>query len=535
MADLRCNRQAQNLTRPAHQPFMRKRRLLVLDAHHLTAYRWQSHELVAEGCFDGDGADLGGFGKYLAQVPHSVFYVLVEVADEGFQIDAIPSVRGHDRSAIIARKLGQHFHSTPFRIALSLGREKTGRRDEKLLLTALIRPQQIEPWLATLREQRREVHGIYTLPLLIHTLMRKRLQGAAFTVPRVVITLSSGGLRQTFFDEGQLRFSRLTPLPDFDLSQAPAVCALEAARLRQYLIRQRLITGEVPLATLVLVHPSDEEDYRQHCHDDDKLHFEFADLCSEARRVSLRTLPQDSRSELLFMQLMVQTPPLLQFASASLRRNYHLGKIRLFLNGASALFLLTCLLLSGLALFNYRHLREEVTEARSLTERDSSRYAAILNTLPPLPISIHHLRQVIARYDAIERHAATPLALYERTSRALASVPEIQVTRIDWRSDVHSEQGTVPLGPSVIADVYGQLPAIKDHDQRALLAVLETFSAELGRDEALEVHLQKPAVDGDSGKSLKNTVDRQQIAEAPHFTLRITQRASPQKPSGQTP
>ena len=511
---------------------MRERRLLFVDASHLTAYCWRSGALTNEGRFSASGAGPAEFVRYLGTLPRSVFYLLAELADEGFELDDIPFVRGRDRSALVERKLGQHFYGSPLSLALPLGREKSGRRDEKLLFAALTRPQQVEPWLDALREQKSEVKGIYSLPLLIGTLAAARMQ-AARVAPLLVVTITSGGLRQTFFDKGTLRFSRLTALPGADLSLAPATCAVESTKIHQYLIQQRLVSLDAPLSTLVLLHPADIARFREHCHDSEDLHFKFLDLLAESRHSSLKTLPQDSRSELLFMQLVVQKPPLLQFAPANLRRYYRLGQVRLALKSAGALVLLMCLLYASMELFDYRQQRDETEATRLLTERDSQRYAAILKTLPPLPTSIDNLRALITRYDELDRQSALPFPVYQRISRAMDQIPSIQLNRIDWRASADPEEGTgtperkassAAAKLSVVADLYGQLPTALASDQRALLAAIEGFSNELRKDGELDVRTLKLPFDIESSKSLKSGSGNAPAGDAFGFVLRVSQR-----------
>ena len=84
-----------------------------------------------------------------------------------------------------------------------------GRRDDRILFSAIVRPERIEPWLDALRGH--EVAGIHSLPMVSAGLLP--LLGAE--AGRVLLATESGEghLRQTFFEDGRLVLSRLAPLP----------------------------------------------------------------------------------------------------------------------------------------------------------------------------------------------------------------------------------------------------------------------------------------------------------------------------------
>ena len=88
---------------------MKPDRLLYLSAHQMTAYRWHSGMLTNEGTFAATDTGYGDFAAYLDQHRKSIFSILVNVSEEGFQIETIPFLQGANRRAIISRKLGQLF------------------------------------------------------------------------------------------------------------------------------------------------------------------------------------------------------------------------------------------------------------------------------------------------------------------------------------------------------------------------------------------------------------------------------------------
>ena len=113
---------------------MRTQRLLYLSAHQMSAYSWQAGSLTVEDRFAANEDGYSAFAAYLEHHPQSTYRLLANIAEEGFQIEVIPYLRGRDRQTVINRKLGQYFFGANLTAALSLGYEKTKRKDERLLL-----------------------------------------------------------------------------------------------------------------------------------------------------------------------------------------------------------------------------------------------------------------------------------------------------------------------------------------------------------------------------------------------------------------
>jgi hypothetical protein len=280
---------------------MPQRRLLHVDSSRLSAWLWHGGGLRQEGEFGADEAGVAGFSAYLAQHPSSLWLMLADVAEEGFQFEAIPHVLGADRTALVRRKLNQFFYGSPFTTALSLGREKSGRRDERMLFAALTRPQAFEPWLAALRAAEAQLVGIYSAPLLVPTL-GQRLKLRAENC--LVVSFGSAGIRQTFLEAGRLR-CRLSRSPMWPVAYA---CAAEAARTYQYLAGQRLIRSAA-LPVVILAPAAFRGALAAACVSSDELQYEIVDLLSAAAACGLKRATDGFSSDLLFLQMLATQPP----------------------------------------------------------------------------------------------------------------------------------------------------------------------------------------------------------------------------------
>lgn len=516
---------------------MPQRRLLYLDANHLSACLWQSGTLRDEAHFQPTNEGLAEFSQYLARHRGSNYYLLADIAEEGFQIEALPYTQGSDRKAILARKLGQFFYGSPLAVAISLGREKTGRRDEKILFTALTRPQLFEPWLAALKAAEAQLAGVYSLPLLGAQLLAK-------IPPRhsqcLLVTMTRAGVRQSFFEEGQIRFSRLTPLSAEGAVETATACAAEAAKIHQYLLGQRMIARGTPLPVVALAHPAHMGAFLELCRKTEGLQPQIADLHAVGRACGLKTYPQDSRCEALFLHLLGQSPPRDQFAAPAERRFYRLWQARSALKSAGAIALFGCLLFAGKQFHEALDLRGVTAETQAQSASDGQKYTDIQKTFPPMPTSTDNLRAVISRYDELEKRSPPLEPLYLAISRGLHESPRIEIERIDWLLGGSPDEGAQAQGARpaaaasgdkaggsaayMISIVSGSLPTAMAGDQRGQLAAIDSFVEALRKDASLKVTTLRLPFDIESGKSLKSSADTPQNAVQPKFLVHISRK-----------
>lgn len=518
---------------------MPQQRLLYLDTNHLSTLLWHGGTLREEGVFPHDDAGAAAFAEYLAQHRRSNFRLLADVTDEGFQIEALPYTQGADRGALLARKLGQYFYGSPLTTAISCGREKTGRRDEKFLFTGLTQPKLFEPWLAALRAAEAPLAGIHSLPLLGAALVAK--------LPPVrerclLVSVTRGGIRQSYFENGQIKFSRLSPMASGGAAELAAGCAAEAAKIYQYLLGQRLLARGAPLSVIVLAHPAQTGTFLEHCKNTEELQFALHDLHAACKTVGLKTLPRDSRCETLFLHLLAQNPPREQFAPPPERRFHRLWQFRSWLVKAGAFALLGCLLFAGREALSILESRATTADLLQQAEADMQKYQAIQKTFPPMPASTDNLRAVMNRFDDLEKRSASIEPLYHAVSRALGEVPKVDIERIQWQLSGNPDEGQKFLadprkatpppaaaaadknGMHEIAIVHGLLPASMAADQRGQLATVNAFADALRKDAALKVTVQRMPFDIESGKSLKSSSESEQATAQLKFVIHLSRK-----------
>lgn len=503
---------------------MPNRRLIYLSAHHLTAYRWQAGVLSREASFEASDSGKAAFASYLTANARYVFSILANVAEEGFHIEMIPFLRGADRQAILTRKLGQIFFNTTLTTSLSLGYERTRRKDERILLAALTNFDVFAPWLAAMTHAETALAGLYSLPLLAADLLR-RLGVAEDRC--LLLTIQDQSVRQSYFENGALHFSRLTPLNNSSIGGIAQTFAAEAFKLQQYLVSQRLLGRRQPITAYLLAHAHARAAIDSSCVNSETLSFVVLDIEQAARKCRLQSIPEDTRCETVFLNLLAVAAPRVQFAAEPQRHFYHLHVTRSILQSAGAVVLLACLLLSGKQLFDAYRLNAQAEALRGETGVARQRYEEIVKSFPAIPTTHENLRGAINRYTQLERASTLPEGLFREISRALQSAPAVELDAIEWKAGVASPiapeapRSVSPQNEDETAIVRGTVRLGGDNKPRQVLETLHRLVDALRQNPQLVVEVLQQPFDVESGKLLKGGDAEVEANEPRSFKVQI--------------
>jgi len=509
-------------------------RLLHVDATQLRAYRWQHGQPEQEQRFSNDPAGFSAFSAYLLQRRGSIFHLLADAQEEGFSYALIPFAHGADRRALIERKLSQLFFGSNLTAALSYGREKTGRRDERVLFMALTRPQMFDPWLAALRAAEAQLAGIHSTPVLCQALV-ERLRLAAGRDHLLVITFGAAGVRQTYFEGGNLRFSRLSATTAGADAERAQACAVESAKIYQYLVSQRILARGAALPTLVVRHPAQRELFAAACRSTADLAFEFIDITAAASAYKYEGALTGSSADPLLLQLLAQRPPRTQFAHEPERHLHQVGRVRFGLLSAGAVILFGCMLAAAKHLFEIHSVRERTAAVLVEADHDSRRYAEILRGLPKMPTSLENLRAVVNRFETLQRRSAPMEAMLERLSRAFDESVDVRLERLEWQLTTRPDEPAVPAPAKptststqdesdmyAVAVVACSLPQIRSEEKRRIMKTIDDFVATLQSQPRLRAAIVRPPFDIESGKVLKSGGTSATEAAMPQFVIRVS-------------
>ena len=466
-------------------------RVLLIAADSALLFLGEGRDLRYAYEFTAGESGWAAFARYLESTPTSPVYVLVDVVEEEYRQDTMPHVRGADRGAVLSRKFARLFRGTPYCLALNQGREREGRRDDRVLLSALTKPEAITPWITELVNHRIPLVGIYSLPVLSAGLLSK-VNAQASNVLFISVQQISG-LRQTFYRDGQLKISRLAQMPRLGSVPYATYVLSELAKLRRYLNSLGLVSRESPLAIYILSHGTLLEELERHCQNSDGEQYFLIDNAELAQRLGLPSSVASPYSDAIFAQLLVSATPAVHYAQRFETRFFQLHRAKLGLLAASLLLLVGSAGWSALRSIEAVGLKQQALEAAQKSEFYRERFAMARRSLPPTAVEAAAINTAVTVATVLEGAKASPVPSWQLLGAALVSLPQVTVDKLSWYrvfdpnqdpARAQSTEASPQLERSAqyayyaITDLEAHL-ANFDGDYRAAIATIDALAAHL--------------------------------------------------------
>ena len=409
--------------------------MLVVRAGGAGLFRGTRRTIRAVADFTADEAGYAELRRSVERAAPRPIHVLVDLVEEDFRRETAPHVHGPVRGSVLETRSARLFPGTPFVSARREGRMPEGRRDDRVLFSAIVRPERIEPWLDALRGQ--EVAGVHSLPIVSAGLLP--ILGAGSGSMLLVTESGDRELRQTCFENGRLTLSRLATLPPGGPAERARQIVVEVERLVHHLGRSgrsaeglgfRLVGGAPLLAALR----------------DSKLPGELAeglvDTVAVERRLGVRSRPRTGDrdhlskggskdgSDRMFALLALNRPLPNHYATAPVLAVYRTKQAGRALKAAGVAMLLAGAAFGGAAW----HRSGELALAAEALEREATgieaRYRA--ERLPDSEVGPDDLRIVVEAAERLDAGRVGALPILRTVSEALAGFPDLELESLEW-------------------------------------------------------------------------------------------------------
>ena len=405
---------------------------LYLTNTRLVSLTTRARRLQARREFAVSGAGLAEFHAHLQSVRDTPVYLFTDLAEEDFRLDTIPHVGANDRQAILSRRLGQIYRNSPYRYARQQGREPDGRRDDRVLYTAVTNPDVLRPWLEIIDQLKVPLAGIYSSAVFSAALLEELDLGAAHTL---LVTFSPGDtLRQTYFRDGEFKFSRLTPV-DLDEGQTlGAMIAEEATRTWQYLDSLRHFAADDRLEVCILLHRNERSAIEPYLRSFAQMQYRILDIEEVAVRIGLAAPPRNSSAEEILVHLFLKHPAENNFATPEMRRYAVLRHARLTLNFVTLAVLSVGASWTGANLYRlYAGAERDQAVVRQVAELNREQ-EEITRSLPSLGVAGSTMRDVVTFYNSSIRSFPAITEFLSVLSTILDMHPAVQLNQIVWQA-----------------------------------------------------------------------------------------------------
>jgi hypothetical protein len=472
--------------------------------------------------FANDVSGHTALASLLKKYPKATCYLLADLVEEDFRSESIPHVSGKDRKEIIDRKFEQFYRNTPFQHAQILYREQDGRRDDVTLFSALTNPDLITPWLDIMLGHEASIAGIYSVPLVSKQLVSH--------IPSSHLLLISwqkySGLREIFYRDGHISFSRLTPLVNSDVITKSL--QVELNRTYKYLSSLSLLPVDQPLDVCIICGKDDKNKLQEMLQDTDNIRYIIEEIDALADRIGLKVELNDSDTTLLLLHLLGRRPPVNQYAIADHMHFFDLWKAKSFLKITVATVAIICVAWSGINLWDASGLHQDIKSINMMKASIKAQESRIEADYPRFPISVDRMK---AGVSVIQKHSASALSpkqFLTKISRKLESFPMIQVNSLSWRvtsgSGAVQKNGSQLIAQASLPNTYQEIliggEVLSSLNLRDTIDSIHQFRHALGK-EGFSVTPVTMPVNLDSGASIAGDLDSEKKLRGSAFVIKV--------------
>lgn len=525
---------------------MSDRRLLYFTASGHQVYLWRSGTLALEGIFAPDDEGVTEFQSFAKRHSKSLYYVLADLSGEDFHGEIIPRLRGGDRQAVIERRLAQRYRDTRLAATISLGSVAIagGRSNERLLLASFTSTQEFSPWLDALTDAGAKLAGVYSVPLIAPILAtRLAARIGARNARMFVVSMNSAGLRQSYLEDGKLRFARLERTAEITPEALAAFVRSETLRLVQYLSSLRVLPRDGPPITAMVIAPAGQREvFEQSLPSDGRLTFRTIDLPEAARICGIKRA-DGIGAEQLYLHLAAKRAPKDQFARGEDRKEFLLWRLQRAVAAAGALGLAACVIFACVKLLALMDVRDQTILQQKETRSTEQEYQRITSAFPVNQTTTENLKATVDEFRLIATQSAAPGPAFTYLSRALEQFPQIELIQLSWRVDRPGTTAKTAVSPAVavaatspaaggpapgefvqVLEIAGQVNATQTSDYRSITAEVQRFAEALQADRSYEIVRTQLPFDTTSAGTLSGDIGANETGGAPRFTVTLARR-----------
>lgn len=421
--------------------------ILFLNGEQLDVYRADRSQVAHLARFDTDAGGREAFAGFLDDQPDVPCRILVDLIEEEFRQEVLPHVTGSDRKILQARHAARLFRTTPYRFSRVSGRETGGRRDDRVMFSALTNHELVEPWVALLAAHKKPLYGIHSVPILSCRIANAAGAGNGNIL---LLTLQQGDrLRQTFLQNKIVCFSRLTPLPETDIDGFGKLINAEIEKTRRYITSLKLLGFEDTLQATLVLDSERLKSAQAHCAGSDHLHLHFHDVQTVAAKLGIPRYPDHSYCDLLFTVLASRAQGQNHYAQPAhlVQARVHRGKD--LINKTSLLLATIALAWAGINMIDATALKSKQAGLEAATVAAQQALDEINKRKQLVQVEPKDVLAAVEIANAIQARAIQPRTLLASLGGVLQQNPALAMDRLEWNprsgqiaDDAETDPGT---------------------------------------------------------------------------------------------
>lgn len=424
-------------------------RIFYFTGHRLKVFHWNGKSFSGAFSFEPDADGLDKFREYLQTAEKTPTKLVVDVIEEDFRKEVIPHVYGEDRKAVVSRLLDRHYRSSnQYTYYEILDRQKTGRRDDNVLIGGITNPYLIQPWVSIIKEVEIPLSGIWTLPLVSKKLLP--VIGARKGPVLLVSQQVNSNLRQTFFRDGKMLSSRQSVINQDadDISNIGDFALPEVDRTIDFLRNQRLVEIDETVALHIIGSDEQIASLENKFESTALMKVEIHRLNDLHTKVGIKGMDSQFSDGLFAWLALRQWEPRGHYGEA---REYNHYYYRL---ASSALYFVSVAVVLFALLSTESNISKTVEYERSieLLNEQASEYKKVYSKkfkeLEPVFTHARSMNAAVDLADRIYRNSrVSPLDFMVTVSKALSKpeVGKLELDRIQWSVEQVTERRGVEV------------------------------------------------------------------------------------------
>lgn len=503
----------------------KSKRIALIDAEGLSVYVLHKGQLIHDAKFSDEDVGYTNFRNYLTEQAISPITLLVDSVAEDFLVESLPHVSYYDRKGFLNRKSLQHFRSLEYRSSSVVGRESGGRKNDKVLFSALTKNQIVEPWIRVLLQEEVPIQGI-TTPAFALCKVAEHYELLS-NKDTLLVNWEATGIRQTFVSNKRMMFSRLTPTGAESSGELVSDIMASCKQSKEYLERIGLTKFGEQLDLHIITPQLANEDFHQHLGEGS-----FRKI--EHHRPSEMIAPEhyhgsdDSKTAtLLCLDWGVRHGQLAnRYASPPVLRFNDLWQVRRIIY---ATCIASALVSTGISLPLWLDAAQRNGRIDSLIQQIlpiQLEYDSLTAEFPETPIPSEAMQLAVSNYQVINNQIRNPIELLRAVSAVVARFPSVTLNSVEWELTGTNPDATVTAAlladeavPSVnlVGTVRGGSSIATS--QRQLSVFLQTLNRIEG---AVATPISLPVESGPDGEV--STVINDAAVDA-EFAIRVRQES----------
>ena len=406
----------------------------------VTLVTWKRGSFTKIKQFVNDNQGLQDFSEFLksnsSKYANKSVNICVNVIGEDYRFEKVAHLVGKYRSDMIKRRFNQLFRGTDYHIAMFQGRESIGRRQDFFLFCGILSNEKIQPWVRDLSRFNMNIAGLHLGSNLVDSIF-PHITSNKTGVNVTSVALSDGLIRNNFYIDGHLRFSRLSRSGEnASAEEIYRMVRVEIDKTSQYLVSIKLIQNNAKINVSMVVADDLVDDLREIA---EKQESDRVTAAAYSARVVAGALgltvaiTEFGRDDSLMMHEMLRSFRFQQLAPLSDVRYYVERTVITFLSVAVGVWGISNVGTQSKAMLDaYLQFNADNASTRVEIAQLANDYQSLVDEFVQPPSSSENMRASVNILNHVTDVTIDPGKLLLYLSQRLDDSPSVLITEIEW-------------------------------------------------------------------------------------------------------